>query len=439
MLFFSIIMLLIIALGMIKLENSIINPISMLYILWALILYLASLELFGLFHVSDKIYRMIVLGLVSFGVGYIIIRAFTSTWRKRKQIDSNSKDQLSDKYEIRYRLVYLLCTITILYHLKELSVVLQYLLSGNSLAYIRAMAQDSTSTIHANKSGLENALKILIVTPLTGALQPVVATDFFNGKRNKILFFLNVIILSLRVITDGSRTYVIYFAICLIISFFFANKKRENLLTNSLKISKKKQYIIFSFLIVVIMYFIYLVTASRSGDNIVTFAYYYFSMQPIMFEKWANIVDLQNIYGYGIAATNGFSFAFHYIMSNFFGIPYPEFWRSIYNLIEGTGTDWQTITAQGTSANSFVSAFWVFYLDGRELGVYFGMFIYGILTAVSFSTAKYTKNLKSLSIYSIIYLGLFYTFVRLQFANVFYAMTFLYVFFVMYKRKRGTK
>lgn len=436
---YSVFFLLFVALLVFYLEKTIVNPISMFFSLWALILFLSNLRLFSLFKVSDRIYNMILLGLLSFGIGYLMIRLFYRSWIAKKKFER--KDTLNNKvgnieYEIRYKLVYILCGIAILFHLKEMTVVLQYLFSGNSLAYIRTLAQDNTSSLHAAKSGFENALKIFIVTPLTGALQPVVATDFFIGSRNKKLFIINIVILTLRVLTDGSRTYVIYFAICLIIAFFFSVKKpKETYLEKTAK-NKKRNYLIFSLLIIALVVMIYFVTASRSGEYMGRYAYYYFSMQPIMFEKWANIVDVQKIHGYGVAATNGFSFAVMYLLSSFLRIPYPDFWQKIYNLIEGTGTNWQVITTQGTSANSFVSAFWVLYLDGRLIGIVIGMLIYGCLVAITFSKAKYTKSSKSISVYAIVYLGLFYTFVRFQFANVFYAMTFIYVVMVMYKKKR---
>lgn len=408
-------------------EKSVVNPLSMFYGLWAVIIFLSSLEAYGLFKTSSTIYKYILIGLISFFIGYLLTRIIQQEYTYK---GTNSISKISSgRIEVNLPVVYFLSILSILFYVKEVSLVLNHLISGGSLANIREMAQNTDSILHSNKSGLENALKILIITPFTAALQPIVATDLLlNDKKNKKLFYLNLIIILLRVLSDGSRTLVVYFAISLIVTFFISDK------------SKKKvgilRYLGFALGIVSIFLIIIFITSSRSGENGLRFAYYYFSMQPIMFEKWAYLVESSGFKGFGIGALNGFIFALFYVLNNMFNIPYPSMWREAYQFIEGTGTNWQTITSYGTSANSFVSAFWVLFLDGRLIGMVIGMLAYGALSAITFKKAKSTKNIKSVSIYIFIYIGLFYTFVRLQFANIYYDLSLVYLMFILFK-KRG--
>lgn len=413
-------------------EKRFFNPITMFYSLWSIILGLSSLRLFNLAETRNEIYLLIFIGLISFAIGYYTYKYFKIISLKKKVIDEN-KNIEKTSYELNYKFIYFIALICIIFYLKDLVSVLQYLFNGKSLAYIRELAQDSTSILYSSKSKIENGIKILCIAPFSQALQPIVATDLIFGKKDKKLFILNIVIIALKVITDGSRTLVVYFLISLVVSLSLNDKK---IIKNKKKKNRLKQNSMFLMLIVIVVFVLYKITASRSGENIVKFAYYYFSMQPIMFDKWAMIVDSKEIYGYGISASNGFGFIIFYIIKNIFGIAYPELWSNVYGLIEGTGTNWQTISTLGTQANSFVSAFWVLYVDGRLAGIIIGMIVYGIIMSKSYWNAKNRKSKKHISIYIFLYIGLFYTFVRLQFANVYYDAALLYLLIPMYIKKR---
>lgn len=115
-------------------------------------------------------------------------------------------------------------------------------------------------------------------------------------------------------------------------------------------------------------YLFWKMTLARNGaGRMISFSYYYFAMQPIMLEKWISRVNSANLVGYGMASFNGFLFPFFYLISNFFQVGYPSYWRSLYDMIEAVGTDWQTITVGGLTANSYVSVFWYLYLDSYEI------------------------------------------------------------------------
>lgn len=417
-------------------EKKLLNPITMFYSLWAIILGLSYIRLFELLEAREEIYWLIFIGLISFALGYYFYKSYKLLLRKPVKIMNNSSLNRCYKisYEPNYKLIYIIGFICIVFYLKDLLLVAKHLLSGQSLAYIRAMAQDSSSEIYASKSPIENAIKILCIIPFSQALQPIVAVDIIFGKKDKKLILINIAILFLKVITDGGRGLFIYFFISIVIGFSIKNKNKK---TYSIKIkkSKLKQNVMFSFIVIVLTFMVYRITVSRSGENVFRFAYYYFAMQPIMFDKWATIVDNLDIYGYGIAATNGFWFAIFYILKNIFYIGFPKFWSNIYALIEGTGTNWQVITGIGTKANSFASAFWVLYLDGRVIGIIIGMFIYGIIISKSHRDAIMQKSIKHISIYIFLYIGLFYTFVRLQFANIYYDIALMFLLIFMYKKK----
>ena len=63
------------------------------------------------------------------------------------------------------------------------------------------------------------------------------------------------------------------------------------------------------------------------------------------------------------------------------------------------------------------------------------LFIYGIIISKSYSDAIREKSIKHISIYIFLYIGLFYTFVRLQFANIYYDIALMFLLTFMYKKK----
>lgn len=408
-------------------EKKYLNPITSFLLLWAIILKLSTLQLFDLNYSDDSIYILISIGLFCFVVGYYITRLFV----KKSSVVLRCSNNYNEHYILRYRLLYFLGTITILLYLRDLISVIPYLLGGNGLAGIRSLAQNTSGTLNSNKSVVETFLRVMIVSPYTMALQVVVAIDFWMGERNKLLLYMNICILLLRSLTDGSRVILVYFIIHLLVGFTFSNHK-------NLRVSKNKgikNKLLVSLLLFVGGFMLYKATMSRSGSNVVRYAYYYFSMEPFMLGTWNKLVDSSGLVGYGMASINGFIFVVMYFIKNVFMINYPQYWYSIYSIIEATDSNWQVITGSGTQANAYVSVFWFLYLDGKIWGIIIGMAIYGAISAIVYWMAIQQTNAKNVSIYALILQGLFFSFVRMQFANVYYAIAFLFILFVAYRRK----
>lgn len=420
-------------------ESKKINPITMFYTLWLIILTLSSLKLFNLRETSNKIYYIITIGLITYAIGFYLIsifsRKYTLTFKVTKYIRNKN---IKIDYILRYKVMYMLGIIIILFYTFDLLKILPYILSGSNLGDIRKLAQDSNSVLYSNKSAIENAIRILIVTPGAMVFQPIVAIEFFNGRRDKKLLILDFIIIMLRVITDGSRSLIVYLLLNSVVVYTLVGQKKLEQKTKLIKgkIGKKRKISIILMLIVGII-FLYKATLSRSGENAVRFLYYYFSMEPYMFNIWADIIDSSKIIGYGVASTNGFWFLIFYIIINILRLPtYPNHWNTINNLILSTDSQWQVIAGRATGANAYVSLFWFFYLDGRVFGVAIGMFIYGMVVSLIFNKALKKKNSKIICLYSIIMQGLCFSFVRMQFANIYYTIAVLFIIMIAYKSKK---
>lgn len=406
-------------------ENKMINPLTIFFALWAIIFYLYSLKLYGLNEASNETLQLMQGGLVAFGVGYYIVRLLNID-KFRFSFSSKGKAYIETDC-LRQNVLYGIIIFCAGCMAVEAIPNIKYLFSAGGLNYIRKSAQDST----AMASGLFPALKNLIINPFILALQPMVACDFWLGKRNKRLLAADILILFVKTVADGSRISFIFFAIHFLVAYLFSVKNERNFMSS--KKRRRNRWLIF-WMGGIALSALVITTLSRSGTKATTDTYYYFSMQPYMFEYWSSRVTGAHLIGYGLASTHGFSFAILYILHNLGIGDYPAFWHSISTMINNTLTDWVAITSSNTLANAYVSLFWYFYLDGREFGVIVGSLIYGAISAYTYRRAVKKPSLKRVCIYSFLLQSILMTFVRFQFADMNYAIAFIMIFLFIGKK-----
>lgn len=407
-------------------KRTIINPATMFFVLWGIVVYLGSIQLFGLKSVSSDTYRLIGIGLIMFGIGFLIKTLLT----KDVQISLISKHQ-SSVVVMRRNVVYLFCYIAIVYNLYTLISVSGLLLgSGGDLGAVRGMIQSSDSV---SSGGFLNIVKQFIARPVANAVPAVFAVDIFFGARDRKLGILTGIILITGLLSTGGRSQIVAFTLDLIICFTISrsNKSIENIVKKAIKTQKLK----FLVGLVVLSVVLFLATKSRSGNAMYRQLYYYFSMPPIMFDGWRSIIDTSGLHGFGMSVTNGFLFILFWLCHNVLRFPYPVSWYSIYTMILNTESIWMVIGSAGIQANAYVSIFWYFYLDGRELGIIFGMLIFGYIIASYFLNAMRGQDPRKIVLFCLLYFGLFQSFARFPFSNIYFAAAWLLVVCVFYQRK----
>ena len=410
-----------------KLTKKWINPLSVFSGIWTVILFLSILGLNGLKTANYNTYYIICAGVISFAVGYLL------TYKSKVFFSFNKKRTFTDgKYVLQYQIIYILGIICIVYFaIKLLSVVSLYL-SGNGLAAIRVLAQsEGAATTSGGK--LINAVRVLIIMPYAYAIIPITAMEIWFGKKNKKILFICFAIIALRVLSEGGRISIIYFALHLLIGFSFLESYGKAMQDIAKKIRRnRKKLKIGVFLLVIILI---IASLSRSVSSLTTVTYYYFSMQPYMQEVWSQIVDDAHLIGYGVGSFNGFIFPFLYLFKNILGIPFPTHFNQIYNMILATDSQWQIISSYHTRANAYVGTFWYFYLDGRVIGVILLSFLYGVMGGRLYSKAKRHTNVRSVCVYSFYLQSIILSFSGFAFSSMFYGIAFLFIIFVAYKKE----
>lgn len=405
---------------LIRNRDSILNPKIVILVLWTIIIGLYSLHLFGLYTAKFKYIFLIFLGIISFVIGCYIVE-------KRKNTFFNM-DKLYPVI-LRRKFVIILAIVSIIFFSKNFFISVYLMIQGNTLDQIRVIAQDSNSILNQT-TPLLNLIKNFIVLPSATAIEILAVVDYWLDKKKiNSIFILNLIIICLRVISDGGRTPLFNFFVLMICGFLFSKFLYKKKIIIDLKLKLIGIFSAFGLLIV---------SLARSGALLLRHIYLYFAMSPYLFGFWSDRVNELDLYGHGTASLNGFIFSLFYFIKNLSGTEYPIFISNIYDLIAKTDSEWIKILSSGTQANAYVSCFWFFYLDGRAIGILIGMLVYGILCAYLYHLSIYTKNVKIIALFFLILQGLIFSFIRFPFSKIYYALAMI-IIIIAYKRKNIDK
>lgn len=399
--------------------NVLMNPCFVFVAEWTLIVALSNLGLFGLYKPSIETYAIILLGVVSFVGGYFILNRIKIRKKKKKQ---------RSNFEVRYKLLYVLGAICIVYFAFSAVESLVNIINGNSsFNDIRASAQADEGP-----NGVLNFIYNFVVLPTTYVIGIITAADVFRGKRDKKLLIITITIIVLKVLSDGGRSMMLNF----IIYLFMAYQLSKGLKKERPKLKRKVLLGVFAVAAVLVILFV-VVTIQRSPSGVFRLSYLYSSMSPVLLDRWSKFINSSDGYQFGLICLNGILFAIGYAIKNLFSFAeYPAFIRKPYDMIANTDAQWVSINNNGTKANAYVTIFWFFYADFGFIGVIIGCLLYGLLVRKAFDYEKRKNDVRSLSFYLFIFWTLLYSFVRFQFAKsaAVIAMVLLYLSFRRIKK-----
>ena len=403
-----------------KKEKNVLNPITILFLLWSVIVIFSKMQLYTLYETSSYIYYYIYFGLTSFLIGYCFFRFITKNKGLRlKNIKTNlnSKEYLIFKKNLCYLFIIFCIAFIGIKFVKNIPKLFEY---GVNLASVQKVLQEDNTNTNGN---ILNAISFIIINPLSLTLTVIISVEYMIGKKDKKLFLLVIILNLLRVLSTGGRQAFIQIFIILMVANSF-NSNFKVVKESVSKISKKKKAII----IIILSIFVLLILSLSRTSNVIKTIYLDFAMQPYMFEKWSKIIEEENLHAYGLSSISGFIYPILYLMKNLMKIfnEIPEFFNSIYNMNLFTMEKWVAI-GDTLIANAYVSVFWHLYYDFRLLGIIIGMFIMGVISYNSFIKAKIETNTKSVSKYAMIVLLLFYTFGDMEFSKVYFALAYIYI------------
>ena len=415
-----------------KTEKKVINPLSVFCLMWGIIIFLSNLHLFNLYTPKENTFVILTSGIVSFSFGYFMAKGLMGDRRFILKENGLDTKKVCRTYVINYRVLYLAFLICIPFYIKDFVSVISSIGFGNSLKALQGLMQGTDDVF--TRSSIESACLLLFVRPFSWISCPIVAVDFWMGRRDFKLIILQLITIFLRIFTTGGRASFIQFMFYFLCAFVLSESNNLRFKCKKMRFRARKNKKLFSLMCITGLVVLAALTYSRAGQAAIRTIYYDFAMPPIMFEKWIDVVKDYPL-GYGMASLNGFLYPVDYILRNSVHASLPDSFNSLYNLIQLTDTEWKWI-GDGVTANAYVSAFWFFYTDGRLFGVIFAAAVYGFICRNTYKNAILNHSVKSVSIFCLVIIGVFYTFGTFEFSQCSYALALLYISFFFRKKVR---
>lgn len=403
--------------------RKILNPVSLITLLWSVIITLSSMRIYGLYKVDDKWYDLIFIGIITFCFGY-----FAYEFILGKKSITIGKKKVIEEVSINYKLCCVLLLICLLFVTGRIvGYGNQIIRSGFNLTKIGHLIADN----QVEYTGVLNAIYFLVVTPLYLPLTVLFGIEIWVKKPNKLFMVLGMIMVAGRILITGGRIAIIQLFISAILGMSFSGGEQRASIQKRIKAIIKRPLGIAS-IVALVAGFIAL-SFTKTSKTLAEHLLLDFAIQPNEFSYWGNYIGDQ--YAYGIASLYGFFHPFIYIIRNVFGIRDFGIFDKVYENIQLTFENWVQ-TGTTIYSNAYATSFWYLFYDFRGLGIAIGMFIWGFISCHYYLNAIKKPNVRNISLYIMIAIGIVYTFTDMEFYKASYVLGLCYVPFLIKRNKR---
>lgn len=392
-------------------DNKISGLNFLFSIFWLLICIGNSFQLYGLYDVHERVYFIVFLGNLFLLLGNLFSMIFT---RKRKKSTQNIIDLQLNK--VFWVMLCLAIAIVVIKLSLMLPTIIQYGI-GNA----RNIMQQNDDL---NLSGIWSVLQVYFAFPFIRCAMILTSIKYVVTKNNKFLL-LALLLSILQYFSDGGRSVIINFLICIIyiiINLYKAmSKKAKRNLTVAICVS-----------IVVIAYS----TIERKVNLFQNF-YTYYCGSLVYFDKNIDNHYLFGDYLYGTNSLQGFLRPLYGVL-NIFGINDPLFLVSADDFLMGVQNT-VTYVSNNSRMNYFITCFGYFI---KDFGIY-GLVIFPFLLGVIFSKVNKSNehDFYNLAIKILFTQGVFFTMSKFLFSDYNFVMALFYIILIkkikIFKIKRS--
>jgi oligosaccharide repeat unit polymerase len=347
------------------------HPILLFNILYTLTLGLLIFDIFNYSDPSNLTILVIFLGIFSMNFGgYFGDKIKVEHKNFQNKIKKKSLDII----------ILILQVILLIFYSFEFLNILPLYLSGVDLSYIRGVYFEGNPNIIFLSNNFWFFSRVYIQEPLF-LVTMVYSTIYFIKYDNKRSFFIFIALIFIKLLFTAGRFSIIYLLISVMVTLGFYNKY----FSKRFKFIKNKANLIILLLIAVT----FSVSIIRGVTQLGTSLYIYLTgYLPLL----SNLLDILQYENYvGILSFFGIISPFFFFSNNILGIPYSNFYISAIEIRNLTSirTD---ISSEGISYNAFATPFFTLYADLGLLGVFLGMFIWGLISSLVYKIALRNFN-----------------------------------------------
>lgn len=406
-------------------EKNVYNPAVVFTTMWVLISFLSSLCLFGLNETSGRAFFLAFLGVLSFDVACIIRTKMKIKVKKIVGLNSCSD------YDVKYDFLIIMYLVAIVFTIVLARRSIGLIMHGTPMTVIRnnyrnieaGLVVDSKLTYYVEQYFVAAAEFAAV------ALFPIILFD--KQKIKKFILIIEIVVfLILHLFVTGARSFMIDVVLGVLLYVLMSRRMIHRFKEYFSKIPKV--------LIVVVgvgaVFMVVFMSRLRKGDDISMLRemYMYFSISFPLFDIHINMMEFTQSYTYGMTVLNGLFRPLQIILSSI-GIPPLSLYRKASQML-GANNEYYYVGQ--TRANSFVTAFYNFYMDFGTIGIIFGCFIWGYLSQSAYQNLKNNPNRRIQAVYILIVIGLFLSFAKFQFVAYRYLYAFL-IIILSFSEKRG--
>ncbi|HHY83211.1 MAG TPA: oligosaccharide repeat unit polymerase [Clostridiales bacterium] len=403
-------------------EKNIYNPVTCFFVYWAGVMSLLFLgDYFGANKTSTRAFLLILTGLVSYFAGCALV----SRYKGNLGLSAVSNNR-NYEYVLRYKLLYIIYGVVLLYLLYNSITIIQLLMSGDSLAEVRKLYTNREEYNIIRKSALNVVFKSYVSTPVIYLSLPLAVVDFFDGRKDKLLIVMTLSMVALWVLNTGGRSVILWLAMyCVAAMFIYSEKLKLN--RNLIK------WVLLSTALLIAA-LIFISNLRRSNFSLLREIFIYFEAPIPHFDYRISYIDSNypHTYGFGMSSLNGLINPVLFFLENIGLISYP----SIYLIVKHLSFEaLETTVDIGVRMNAFVTMFYQFYLDGRVFGIILGSLLFGGFCSWIYYKMKYSMNKMMVVLYLLIIQKLLFSVVRFYFYQPSHVIGFILVFFLFSKVK----
>ncbi len=393
-----------------KLEKTWCNFLTVFAGMWAVIVGAASLKLYHMHEISRKAYGILLLGVLSYALGYAVYHTYPFRFRLRKDVVKTKT-----VYTARDRLFKAVVVLIFFVWLFLAFKTFRELRAGVTYEHIR----DMYGGFSGGKSLFSNRYIRVVVhafcVPCVFVIVAKMLVSLFGERYHWFYYALGVMIVGLYCFTTGSRQILLNIIVQIV--YLLSLKKH-------LRISKKLKRRILAglFFVAIGIAVITIFRPGRSTDVVWTTQmtlYAYLSLPLPMLTYWTKTVDVTGVRTYGY----GFFKGICSVLSRF-KVPLPAGYYEASEKIALYSDKY--VPMFGTKGfNAFLSVFFYFYLDFGFFGVMAGSFLFGVLSAAVYRMVKVNRSEFSILLLLLFSIAIIKSFARWEFIKEDYIVTFI--------------
>lgn len=415
-----------------RIEKNWHNPATVTFAVWAFVLFLYALKLFGIYDVNWNTYATIALGLFCFFIGYVV---FISGKRRFVFVQRNHSQ--AEEY-INYRFLKFCGIIVFAFFVEEAIETLVLVRSGISLFDIRTSLQGYAEySFSDNLYGLRSMIGPLytwVILPVYNAMLIISCIDFFSGKKDKVVIGLSIGCLLLKSFKEGSRVALFTFMIYLIFSMVIYGKE----IALSKRAKKRIRLIVLVAILIIVV--ISNIRISEGEKSLFEEIYLYFTCCIPLWDHWLFEMTTKSAgYTYGATTLYGI-LQFPVTLLTVISGHALEWYKAGQQAIQDTETFIQVRNASYSfRSNAYTTMFYYFYKDAGVIGIILGSTAFGaVCTSIYKRTKKRIKaglqSKRLVFVYLLLLQAMVLSFIRVYFSVASYSFTFLYAFIFIRKR-----